>query len=71
MRDLGFRIKAHFFEPGVGFCGTYDDGKTTEYSIEANNKRDLKKLEKKLPAELNAAFSIIENLSDYFEQEEA
>lgn len=71
MRDLGFRIKAHFFEPGVGFCGTYDDSKTAEYSIEVNNKRDLKKLEKKIPGELLDAFSIIENLSDYFEQEEA
>lgn len=71
MRDLGFRIKAHYFEPGVGFCGTYDNGDIKEYSIEVGNKKDLDKLEKKIPAELNDAFSIIENLSDYFEQEEA
>lgn len=71
MRDLGFRIRAHFFEPGMGFCGTYDDGDVKEYSVAVNSRKDLDKLEKKLPAELNDAFSIIENLSDYFEQEEA
>lgn len=54
----GFDIKAYFFEPGVSFCGVYDNGNVFEYDVPETPQE----AESNLPAELEAAFGIIEFL---------
>lgn len=41
--EKGYEINAYYFEPGMGFCGTWRKGKTTEFSLaEADTLDDLR-----------------------------
>jgi hypothetical protein len=56
-RNLGFRIRAYYFEPGMGFVGTSHDGQ--EHTI---NIRELTQewLEDHVPAKLCEEFNLYE-----------
>ncbi len=64
---LGFEVRAHYYEPGMCFVGTYDNGDDDyiEYGGEtAATVRDV------IGAELDDMFGISESMAEYEEEEE-
>ena len=56
--QLGYRVKAAYWEPGMAFCGTWDNG--------ADNYREYISPEE-IPVELRTEF----NMDEFFEDEAA
>lgn len=50
--ELGFDITAYYYEPGVGFCGSFEDEYNTEYDVED------------APSDIDDIFGISESLVD-------
>lgn len=63
-RVEGFDITAYFFEPGVGFCGVYRDGKSQDFHTPCD-REDLEKL----PPDLIKAFALDEWVQNEYETE--
>ena len=63
MYEQGFEVEAYYSEPGMCFCGSFEDGieETIEY-----NATSLKMLKKTCPALFIEMFT----LDDWFEEEE-
>ena len=51
---LGFQVKAYYYEPGMGFCGIYENGIDEEYNTDDE-----------LPEDLDEMFAITENQEGY------
>jgi len=66
LRDLGFYIKAFYYEPGCVFAGIWEDGREETYS-EWDGSKGAKDM---LPEELDEMFSIVENLEMWEEDED-
>jgi hypothetical protein len=66
MLDLGFRIKLYYWEPGMGFCGIWDNGVDESYDY---NDMDLEEMEKTLPEDLDSEFNIVQNISEWQEED--
>ena len=65
---LGFTVNAMYYEPGMAYCGIWEDGNDEYYSLEGMNSAQA---EADLPSELNEAFGISECMAEYeAEQEE-
>ena len=64
--DHGFSIKAYYYEPGMAFCGLYEDGVDECYDIEG----DSTWVEDNIPSAINEMFAISESMSEW-EQTEA
>lgn len=66
--ELEFEVSAMYHEPGVNFCGRYYDGQDEIYDLTTLSSEAVKE---QLPAELDNAFGISEQLAEYeAEQEE-
>jgi hypothetical protein len=59
--EFGFDINAHYFEPGVGYCGTYKNGHDEFVDIESFTTGWLKK---HVPAKLLKVFNMIEEAEE-------
>ena len=66
MTEMGWSIKAFYYEPGMSFCGIYEDGSDDCYEISG----DSAWVEKHIPAGINEAFNISENMA-MWEDEQA
>jgi len=64
--DLGFSVKAMYYEPGMGFCGVWDNGQDDEYSLGGLNSDEVAAL---LPQELDEAYGISESIAEYEDEE--
>ena len=60
--DLGFEVRAMYYEPGMGFCGVWDNGQDDEYSLGGLNSDEVAEL---LPPELDEAYGISESIAEY------
>jgi len=60
--ELGFTITAYYYEPGMGFCGIYDELGDAYYEI-----GDLSgdEVQESIPEELNEMFGISQEKWDY------
>ena len=67
LEDLGFEIKAYYFEGGMMFAGIYEDGDDDYYEIGGMNSEQINA---ELPKELDEMFGISEQVEEY-ESEEA
>ena len=67
LEDLGFKIKAYYFEGGMMFAGIYEDGDDDYYEIGGMNSEQINA---ELPKELDEMFGISEQVEEY-ESEEA
>ena len=67
LEDLGFEIKAYYFEGGMMFAGIYEDGDDDYYEVGSMNSEQI---DAELPEELNEMFGISEQVAEY-ESEEA
>ena len=59
MHGMGFSVRAMYFEPGVGFCGSWDNGLNRNYRLQVDDKADLERLEREIPTDLQEAFNIL------------
>jgi hypothetical protein len=61
LEQLGFRVNAMFYEPGMAFAGSYADGNCDDFSLEDMSADDI---ERDYP-ELDEAFGISECMREY------
>jgi hypothetical protein len=62
----GFRVSAMFYESGMAFAGTYEDGNCDDFSLEGMSADEI---EQNYP-ELDEAFCISESIREYQAMEE-
>jgi hypothetical protein len=60
--DLGFEVRAYYYESGVGFCGAWEDGIDDYYEIGGMTGEDVAEM---LPSELDEMFCISENIMEW------
>ena len=65
MEEMGWKITGYYFEPGMNFCGKWDEGSDEYFDIPdtAEEAEDL------LPEDINEMFGIVEMLEDREEDE--
>lgn len=62
--DMGFTVRAYYFESGMGFAGVWEDGFDEEFNLEGT----ADELEEILPTDLNEVFDITENIRMWEEE---
>jgi len=63
--SLGYEVTARYYEPGMAFAGTYEDGSDDCYDYSGMNADEI---EKYLPEELDQYFGISETVSQWEEE---
>ena len=66
MCDMGWEITAYYFEPGMNFCGMFDNGDDDYIEIEG----DSSWVEENVPKEINEMFGISDMMADYEDEEQ-
>lgn len=61
LEQLGFRVNAMFYEGGMAFAGSYEDGNCEDFSLEGMTADEI---ERDYP-ELDEAFCISESIREY------
>lgn len=61
LEALGFRVEAMFYEGGMAFAGSYEDGNCEDFSLEGMTADDI---EQNYP-ELDDCFGISESIREY------
>ena len=61
LEQLGFKVNAMFYESGMAFAGSYEDGNCEDFSLEGMSADDI---EQNYP-ELDEAFCISEAIREY------
>jgi len=59
--DMGYGIEAYYFEPGMAFCGRYDEAGGLTLQIKGNSKW----ARKNIPRDIDDAFNISENMAEW------
>jgi hypothetical protein len=62
--QFGYDIKAYYYEPGMAFCGIWDNGEDVSFKVPGNSE-DVSDI---IPAKLDELFGITEQMREY-EQE--
>jgi hypothetical protein len=62
---MGWEITAYYFEPGMNFCGVFDNGDDDYIEIEG----DSSWVEDNVPKEINEMFGISDMMSDFEDDE--
>jgi len=62
--DLGFSVRAYYYEPGMAFCGVWDEGYDDCFQIEGSWE-DVKD---EIPEALDEMFCISENMAMWEEE---
>jgi hypothetical protein len=63
---LGFSVRLYYYEPGMCFCGIYEDGHDAYYEL---NDMTSEQVAEEIPSELDEMFSISETMAEYEAQE--
>jgi hypothetical protein len=66
LEDLGFRIRAMYYEGGMAFAGVYEDGLDDYYEYGGMNSEEIAA---ELPVELDEAFCISEQVAEWEAEE--
>lgn len=66
MCDMGWEITAYYFEPGMNFCGVFDNGDDDYIEIEG----DSSWVEENVPKEINEMFGISDMMADFEDEEQ-
>lgn len=65
MVEMGFEIRAMYYEPGMGFAGVWDNGDDQFYEYGGMNSEQIAE---ELPVELDEAFGISESAAEWEEE---
>ena len=63
--DLGFSLRAYYYESGMGFCGIWEDGCDDYYEISGETADEVAEM---LPEVLDEMFCISENIREWEEE---
>jgi len=66
LSDMGFSIRAMYYEGGVGFCGIWEDGNEETYGIEG----DSIWVKENIPQEIDQVFCISESMAEWESEKE-
>jgi hypothetical protein len=64
---MGFSIRAYYDEPGMAFCGKWEDGEDDFYEYGGYNSETVRDL---IGEELDDMFGISESMANYEEEQE-
>lgn len=67
LEELGFEVEAYFYEPGMAFCGTYEDGCEDSISIETCS---YDWAQANIPRNIDEMFGISDEFAQYEAEEE-
>jgi hypothetical protein len=67
LEEQGFEVDLMYYEPGMAFCGHYTNGFDDYYELSG---MDADEVEANIPSDLNEAFSISENMREWYEENE-
>ena len=65
--EMGFRIRAMYYESGMAFAGIWEDGEDDFYEYGSMNSEQIAE---QLPVELDEAFGISENMEMWEEEDQ-
>jgi hypothetical protein len=65
LMELGFEIKAYYYEPGMCFAGIWEDGIDSYYEYSDMNSAEVAEC---FPKELDEMFCISESMAEYEEE---
>lgn len=63
--DLGFSVRAYYYEPGMAFAGIWEDGDDDFYEL---GGMDSASVQEELPAVLDEMFCISESMAEWEEE---
>lgn len=66
LEQLGFSVRAMYYEPGCAFAGIYEDGYDECYSLEGTSAG----VKEQIPESLDEAFGITESMAEWEEENE-
>jgi hypothetical protein len=61
LHEMGFSIRAMYYEGGIGFCGIWEDGNEENYGIEG----DSLWVRENIPQEIDNEFCISESMAEW------
>ena len=64
LEEMGFSVRAYYYEPGMGFAGVYDDGFDECYDY---SQMSADEVDEELPEALNEMYGIAENMREWEE----
>lgn len=67
LQSEGWTVDAYYYEPGMAFCGRYQDGYDDYYEY-SNLSAD--EIEEEIPSEINEMFGISDDMRQWEENEE-
>lgn len=67
LEEQGFSVKAYYYEPGMAFCGRWEEGFDDYYEIGGMNSEQVKE---ELPEDLDEMMGISESMAEYEEENE-
>ena len=65
--DLGFSVRASYYEPGMAFAGIWEDGSDDYYDLGDMNSEQVRE---QLPEHLDEAYGISECMAEYEAEDE-
>ena len=65
MEELGFGVEAYYYEPGMAFCGAYQDGSEAYYEIQGDSNWVVENI----PSDIDEMFAISEGMEMWEEEE--
>jgi hypothetical protein len=69
--EQGYEIKAHYYEGGCAFCGTWEDGDDDFYNIEPpEGMKTSVWVRENIPAELDSEMGIADSYESFEDEEE-
>jgi hypothetical protein len=68
LTEMGFKVHAMYYEPGMCFAGVWEDGIDTYYEYGDMSSDEIVEC---LPVELDEAFGISEQVAEYEDEENA
>jgi len=66
LHSLGYEVTALYYEPGMAFAGTYEDGNDECFDYSGMNSEEIAKY---LPEEVDQYFGISENVAQWEDEE--
>jgi hypothetical protein len=66
LMDQGYSVRAYYYEPGMAFCGIYDENGDDCYDIGSMTSETVKDA---IPEALDEMFGISETIAEYEEEE--
>jgi len=66
MIEMGFSIRAYYYEGGCCYCGVWEDGIDEEYSIDGNSEW----VSENIPKEIDDEFCISESMAEWESENE-